>query len=213
MEQLDQDSSFRPQFEFHEVLISLLSKELPPGTVLDPEEESTIIGIYSTIYHPHDQTDLFFYQLKNCPNEAVAELVLDMIISWEIRRSDHTSKKEAMDCIMKNVSKDIELKNWVLEKVDRGFLHKMKQRLFYVIPDSCFYSFDLISVAISTLFFYWDIVKDVITYILLNHISSKILVSIPNENCLTRCFAFFHFRCIDLKLSKVSTWMLQNIMF
>ena len=107
----------------------------------------------------------------------IVEFVLDMIISWEIRRSDHASKKEAMDCIMKNVSKDIELKNWILQRLDRGFLYKLKQWFFSVIHEPFFHLFRFLCAAGSTLCFYWDIVKDVITFILLNHVSSKILVS------------------------------------
>ena len=177
LEHLDSDVSFHLQLEFHQALISLLSKEFPLGTVLDPEETSTIIGIYSTTYHSQNQTEMFFCQLKNCPNKVIVEFVLDMIVSWEIRRSDHTSKKEAMDCIMKNVSKDIELKNWILQRLNRGCLFKMKQFFFTVIPEWCINLLRFLCAAGSTLCFYWDIVKDVITFILLNHVSSKILVS------------------------------------
>ena len=174
---IDTDMTFHQQKEFHHVLINILSKDLPPGSILDPEEGSTLIGIYSAIYHDNFQTNLFFDQLRYCPNEAITESVLDMIISWEIRRAGHTSKKEAIDCVMRNVSEDIELKNWILERLDRGTLYKFKQFVFSVVPEKFFWTGRMLGAVYGTLLFYWDVMKDAVTYLLFNHISSKIMVS------------------------------------
>ena len=174
---MDSETTFHAQKEFHQVLINILSKDLPSGGILDPEESYTLIGIYSEIYHDNFQTELFFDQLRYCPNEAVTDSVLDMIISWEIRRAGHTSKKEAIDCVMRNVSEDIELKNWILERLNRGSPYKFKHYVYSVVPERFFWLGRMLGAVYGTLSFYWDVLKDTVTYLLLNHISSKIMAS------------------------------------
>ena len=58
----ESDSSLLYQLIFHQVVIDIIKKSIPKNCTLDPEEVSTIIGIYATQYHPNSRNVIFFKQ-------------------------------------------------------------------------------------------------------------------------------------------------------
>ena len=182
MEMLDRNNdSGTPQLIFHPIIIQMLNKKINNESTLDPEEILTIIGIYSTLYHPHS-CSTFFKQLQHAPNQKSAKTVFRAIKSWEFRRADHSSDAEAMDCIISNLEQDLELKQWILDVLDDGLFSKLKRKLLSIVPGflktNSFLNFmDLCQTFIRIIMFYVDLVKDYAAFILFDHMTSEILVS------------------------------------
>ena len=150
----------------------------PIEKALDEEEINKIKNIYSTKYHGSN-SDIFFEQVKNIPHKRMSEII-DTVAKWELNKG-HKSEFEATNCIMKNV-KDPESKLMVFNHFDRGCMYNMKQFIIssieYCCLDSCSIMISFISVFISIILFYADVYKDVISFDILHHISSTILVSL-----------------------------------
>ena len=167
---------------FNPILMNILSKDIPEEGSLDPEEASTLIGIYKSHYHPA-KSNKFFKQLKYAPNQKTAKMIFNAVMNWEIRRSDHESKKDAINCILNAANDDIELKQWLPNALDRGFLSNLKEKIMHILPIGIFTSkvltrLDFLKSTVFTFTFYWDVLKDVATFALFNHMSVNILVSI-----------------------------------
>ena len=176
------DKFLPSNISFNPILLNILSKDIPDEGSLDPEEASTLIGIYKSHYHPA-QSNKFFRQLKYAPNQKTTRMIFNAVMNWEIRRSDHESKNDAINCILNAANDDIELKKWLLSALDRGFLSNLKEKIMDILPIGIFTSkvltrLDFLKSTVFTFTFYWDVLKDVATFALFNHMSVNILVSI-----------------------------------
>ena len=165
---------------FHPGMIGILQKTLPENTSIDAEENSTLIGIYSTLYHSAGESYQFFRLLRYFPNVRNVEIVFDVISCWEIRRANHPSRQKAIECMLRHVDHDIEMKHWILTMLDRGIFYKMKRYLLSKLPklvtDYGSLAFSFVTCILSIGCFFWDIVKDLVTFGILDHISTNILV-------------------------------------
>ena len=169
------------QVIFNPFLKNILQKDILENSALDPEENLSLIGVYKSLHHPNSSAH-FFRQLKHAPNQETARCVFDSIKSWEIRRSGHSSKKEAIDCILNQAKDDIELQNWILNMLDWGFFANLKLWLKNMLPkvllsNSFLTKMNFFKSAVQTFLFYWDLFKDVATYAIFNHMTTNILVS------------------------------------
>ena len=169
------------QLVLNPFLMKILQKDLPEKGSLDPEEVLALIDIYKSQYHPNLSVHLF-RQLKHAPNQNTARKIFDEIVHWEFQKSGHTSKKEAIECILNKVDDDLELKKWILDKLDWGFFARVKQIFKNLAPwifgnNRWFIMMDFLKSAMETILFYWDIFKDLATYATFNHMSTNILVS------------------------------------
>ena len=147
----------------------------------DAEDISRIVSVYSTQYHPNS-TAIFFKQLQYAPNQETVLKIVKAIGSWEFTSTGHGSKKEAVECILKNTEDDLELRQWILGHLDGGFLYRMKKKLIFMVPDKfksarVIKCFGLIKAAIRVFSFYLDLIKDYAAVVLFHHMSSSILVS------------------------------------
>ena len=152
----------------------------PTDKTFDEEEINKIKNIYSTKYHGSN-SDIFFEQVRNIPHKRMSKII-DTIVKWELHKA-HNSKFEAIDCIMKNV-KDPESKLIVFNHFDRGCMYNIKQFIISSIEycqDSCSIMISITSVFMGIILFYADVYKDIISFDILHHISSKFLVSLCLE--------------------------------
>ena len=178
--------TLQPHQAFHPIIIDILRKTVPKNSNLDSEEIATIIGIYSTQYHPNHNYD-FFKQLHKAPNQRTARLVFKAIVSWEFRRAEHSDAQKAIDCILKNTEKDLVLKQWILDKLDHGVFAFLRKTIMKAIPrmfkSDAFLNFcDVCKAGFGIFMFYVDLVKDFAAVVLFDHMSSNILVC--NHNLL-----------------------------
>ena len=121
------------QLVLNPFLMKILQKDLPEKGSLDPEEVLALIDIYKSQYHPNLSVH-FFRQLKHAPNQNTARKIFDEIVHWEFQKSGHTSKKEAIECILNQAGNDLELKKWILDMLDWGIFSRFKQFLQNLAP-------------------------------------------------------------------------------
>ena len=169
------------QIRYNSILMNILSKDIPKEGSLDPEESLTLIGIYESQYHPHHSCH-FFRQLKYAPKQKTARMIFNTILNWEVRRANHSSKNDAIDCILSAASDDMELKKWLLDALDWGFLSNLKESMKDLLPnfilsDNLKTIFGLFKSTCLIFMFYWDMLKDIATFALFNHMSTNILVT------------------------------------
>ena len=161
----------------------MLCKKIPEDGTLDPEESLTLIGIYESQYHPDPSISRYFFkQLQHAPNQRTARMIFTAILNWEIRRAGHRRKKQAIDCILNTSRGDIELKKWLLDVLDWGALSNTKETIKNRFPkgprfDRMETRLDFMKSAGLIIMFYWDLLKDVATFALFNHMSLNILVT------------------------------------
>ena len=183
------------QLLFNPFLINILQKDIPENGSLDPEEALTLVGIYKSQYHPNLSAH-FFRQLQHAPKQETSKHVFNAIMNWEIRRSGHPSKKQAIDCILNTSSNDFELQKWMLDMLDWGFFADLKlwvknSALGHLASNKFLTIIDFLKSMLQIILFYWDLFKDLATFTIFNHMSTNILVS--NLKLRFRFYSLFSF--------------------
>ena len=121
------------------------------------------------IFHNCQSTELFYQHVKNYNDITTTELILDTTFEWEIFEGHCSSKVEAIDCIFDHLE-DKQLKNWIFEILSRGIVYSIQQKFIGVIDVlETFWKF--ISVFVRMFFFYFDIYKDILAFVVFDHIS------------------------------------------
>ena len=75
----------------------------------------------------------------------------------------------SLDCVFKKVE-DKELKVWIFDTLNRGLIYSIRQK-FTVIIDVLETFWKFISGFVRMFFFYFDIYKDILAFVVFDHIS------------------------------------------
>lgn len=198
---------------YNERFLFLLFKNRKGTHYLDPEDATFFKQIYLN-HHDNKATWIYFEHLKNSKcDQRTLELVLDLALQIEEMTYHSGNRQEAFECLMKQIE-DLDLRLWVFDNMDRGFVYKIKLPIMECLKQCPRVVGHHLATALSFMTgfaivacFYFDLWKDVIAFLVLNHISDKILVNFFYiTSAGARIISPFDFSTTNLTLLEASIW-------